>query len=72
VKQSKKQTHFEILTNQVAGIIGGWLIVYFLFPLFDHLYQEKIATISSVIFFTWSYLRSYIVRRFFNRDDHES
>jgi hypothetical protein len=65
--QTKKQSLFEILTNQVIGIIGGWLIVYLLFPLFDHLPQEQIATISAVIFFIWSSLRSYILRRLFNK-----
>lgn len=67
--QSKKKTHIEILTNQVIGIIGGWAIVYFLFPFFDHLPQEQIATISTIIFFCWSYLRSYTVRRYFNKKD---
>ena len=65
--QTKKQTHIEVLTNQVVGIIGGWLIVYFLFPLFDHLEQGKVATISTIIFFIWSYSRSYILRRYFNK-----
>jgi hypothetical protein len=64
--QTRKQSHIEILTNQVIGIIGGWLIVYLLFPLFDHLPQAHIATISSVLFFVWSYARSYALRRFFN------
>lgn len=64
--QSKKQTHYEVLTNQVVGIIGGWLIVYLLFPFFEHLEQHFVATISSVLFFVWSYLRSYIIRRWFN------
>jgi len=49
--QTRKQSHIEILTNQVIGIVGGWLIVYLLFPLFDHLPQAHVATISSVIFF---------------------
>ena len=64
--QTRKQSHIEILTNQVIGIIGGWLIVYLLFPLFDHLPQAYVATISSVLFFVWSYARSYALRRFFN------
>jgi len=64
--QSKKDSHIEITLNQVVGIIGGWLIVMFLFPLFNHLEQFYVATISSVLFFIWSYLRSYIIRRFFN------
>ena len=64
--QSKKQSHLEVTTNQILGIIGGWLIVYFIFPLFDHLSQSLVATISTIIFFIWSYIRSYIIRRYFN------
>lgn len=64
--QSRKQSHIEIMTNQAVGIVGGWSIVYFLFPLFEHLTQAEIATVSSVLFFVWSYTRSYAIRRFYN------
>lgn len=64
--QSKLQTHLEISLNQALGLIGGWLIVYYLFPMFDFLEQSLVATISTIIFFIWSYLRSYIIRRYFN------
>jgi len=65
--QSKKYSHYEISINQIVGAIGGWLIVYLLFPLFNHFEQATIATISSLIFFIWSYTRSYILRRIFNK-----
>lgn len=64
--QTKYQSHIEVTTNQILGIIGGWLIVYFIFPLFDYLSQSSVATISTIIFFIWSYIRSYIIRRYFN------
>lgn len=64
--QSKKHSHYEILTNQAVGIILGWLIVFLLFPLFEHLSQVWAATISSCIFFVSSYARAYILRRLFN------
>ena len=64
--QTKLQSHLEVTINQILGIIGGWLIVYFIFPLFDYLSQSLVATISTIIFFIWSYIRSYIVRRYFN------
>ena len=64
--QTKYQSHLEVTTNQILGIIGGWLIVYFIFPLFDYLSQSLVATISTIIFFIWSYTRSYIIRRVFN------
>ncbi len=65
--QSKLKSHIEVTTNQILGIIGGWLIVYFIFPLFDYLSQSLGATISTIIFFIWSYIRSYLVRRYFNK-----
>ncbi len=65
--QTKKQTHIEITTNQVLGIIIGYAIVYYLFPLFDHLEQAQLATVSTLLFFVSSYLRSYTVRRIFNK-----
>ena len=64
--QTKKQTHIEVITNQCLGLIGGWLIVYYLFPLFDYMEQSIVATISTAIFFIWSYVRSYTIRRLFN------
>lgn len=65
-KQSRKHSHYEVATNQVVGIIGGWSIVYFAFQLFNDMEQVWIATISSILFFIWSYSRSYIIRRIFN------
>ena len=29
--QTKYQSHIEVTINQILGIIGGWLIVYFIF-----------------------------------------
>lgn len=63
--QSKRHSHYEVLTNQAIGMAGGWMIVYFLFPIFSHCNQSTIATISSVIFAVWSYTRTYILRRYF-------
>lgn len=67
MKQSKKHTHIEVMTNQIIGIIIGWLIVMYAFPFFEHLKQSRVATISTVIFFISSYARSYILRRIFEK-----
>lgn len=67
IMQSKKDSHKEIFMNQWVGIILGWLIVYFLFPLFEHFEQFWIATISTVLFFISSYIRGYFIRRYFNK-----
>lgn len=65
--QTRKHSHQETLTNQIVGIVIGWLIVYALFPLFNHLEQVWVASISTVLFFISSYSRSYAIRRYFNR-----
>lgn len=65
--QTKKHSHYEVLTNQIVGIVIGWLIVFLVFPLFDALPQFWVASVSSVLFFVSSYTRSYLIRRYFNR-----
>ena len=49
--QTKYQSHLEVIVNNIIGASGGWLIVYYLFPLFDYLSQSLVATISTIIFF---------------------
>lgn len=65
--QSKKHSHYEIITNQIVGIAIGWCLVYFAFPLMGVEVNAPQATLSSFMFFIASYARSYVVRRVFNR-----
>lgn len=65
--QSKKHSHYEVLANQVAGIIIGWCLVYFAFPLMGVEVTEAQATASSAMFFVGSYVRAYGIRRIFNK-----
>ena len=61
-----KQIHKEVITNQVIGIIIGWLIVaYILMPLGKIYSDEVVATISTVLFFVASYIRIYFIRRYY-------
>jgi len=62
-----KLIHYEILTNQVLGIIAGWLVLYFIFPYLLVFGKFWMATISSTIFFIISYVRLYFVRLFFKK-----
>ena len=66
MKQTKKRTHLEVFTNQVSGVILGWLIVFFIFPIIGIPVTTGQATISTVIFFVTSYARMYTIRRIFN------
>lgn len=65
--QSKKHSHYEITANQVAGIIIGWCLVYFVFPIMGLEPTPTQATISSTLFFFGSYIRAYTIRRIFNK-----
>ena len=64
--QTKIKSHLEIIINQIVGIIIGWLIVYYIFPILDFLTKSQLATMSTIIFFVTSYSRAYIIRRIFN------
>jgi len=64
--QTKIKSHLEIIVNQVVGIIIGWLIVYYIFPVLDFLNKSQLANVSTIIFFVTSYSRGYIIRRIFN------
>ena len=64
--QSRKHSHLEIITNQIVGIVIGWLIVKYLFPLMGVPVSYSQATASSAIFFVASYSRAYVIRRVFN------
>lgn len=63
---TKKQIHIETTFNQMLGLVIGWCIVYFIFPLMAHLPMEQVATYSSAMFFVASYFRIYVTRTFFN------
>lgn len=64
--QSKRHSHYEALANQIAGIVIGWCLVYFVFPLMGVETTILQASISSGMFFISSYARSYTIRRIFN------
>jgi uncharacterized membrane protein YfcA len=69
--QTKKRTHLEVLTNQISGIVIGWLIVYFILPLIGIPFTPAQASLTTVIFFIASYTRMYFIRRIFNWIDHK-
>ncbi|WP_451923618.1 DUF7220 family protein [Sulfurovum mangrovi] len=64
--QSKKHSHMEIITNQILGVVIGWALVYFAFPIIGLEPTVEQATMSSGMFFVASYIRGYSVRRIFN------
>lgn len=72
MSQSKKHSHYEIITNQITGLILGWLLVFFIFPFIGVETTVTQASLSSVMFFISSYTRSYVIRRVFNKKDNNA
>ena len=70
--QSKRHSHYEITANQIAGLVIGWSLVFFAFPLMGIEATVEQASISSVMFFSASYARAYIIRRIFNKQGEKS
>ena len=60
-KQTWLQSHAETLTQNVVGLMIGFIIL----KCFGMTASESVQ-LQAVIFAT-SYLRSYLIRRFFNR-----
>lgn len=67
-KQTWLQSHAETLTQNIVGLLIGFIIL----KCFGLTASESVQ-LQAVIFAT-SYLRSFLIRRFFNRfvgDSHE-
>jgi len=69
-RQTKKEMHQEVITNQVLGIAYGWMVVFLIFPFLEGFSQFWLATISSGIFFVGSYTRAYLVRAYYDSKKH--
>ena len=54
------------ITNHVARIIIGWLIVSLVLPLFGVAATSADVSIVTGIFFVAYYTRAYVIRRVFN------
>ncbi len=67
----KKMMHQEVLTNQILGVIVGWLVIYLIYPILIPLGPATMATLSTVIFFSISYIRMYLVRNYFRKKEKE-
>lgn len=66
---NRKMMHYEVLTNQILGVVVGWLIVYLIYPFLIPLGPATMATLSTSIFFITSYTRMYLVRMYFRKKE---
>lgn len=66
MSQSKLESVIEQVTNQLVGNIVSWCLNYFMLPLLGMPQSVKTATIITLIFSISSFIRGYMLRRFFN------
>lgn len=66
-RQSRTQSLIESVTNAVVGLIVSYLFTYFALPLFGFAPEPHVAVIVTACYFGLSTLRSYVLRRLFNR-----
>lgn len=65
--QSKKQSSIESVTNIVVGLITSFLIQLFLYPVLEIPVTINQNITITLVFFVVSFLRSYGIRRYFNK-----
>ena len=65
--QTKKQSSIESVTNIVVGLITSFLIQLFLYPIMGIPVSLNQNITISIVFFIVSFLRSYFLRRYFNK-----
>ena len=66
--QTKKQSIIESITNTVIGLITSFLIQLILYPLLDIPVTVSQNIIITLVFFSVSIIRGYVIRRFFNKN----
>ena len=65
--QSKKDTHKEVLLNNVLGVLVGLIAIRVMIPLLEGISADIQSIIIVGVMFCLSYIRGYVIRRFFNK-----
>lgn len=65
--QTKKQSAVESFVNIVVGLVTSFLIQLVLYPLLKIPVTFGQNIIITIVFFVVSFLRGYLVRRYFNK-----
>lgn len=65
--QSKKHSTIESLTNTVVGLLTSFAIQLVIYPLLSIPVTLNQNIIITIVFFVVSFLRGYLIRRFFNK-----
>lgn len=67
MKQTKKQSLIEVITNTAIGFLISLVSTFIIFPLVDIESTGGKNVIVTIFFTGISIARSYIVRRYFNK-----
>lgn len=65
--QSKKMSMIETATNVAVGLATSFMVQWLVFPWFDIYVSHSTNAGITAIFFVASLIRSYTIRRIFNR-----
>lgn len=66
-KQTKRMSLIETATNVVVGLATSFMVQWLVFPLFGIYVSHSTNAGITAIFFVVSLIRSYTIRRVFNR-----
>ena len=66
-KQSKKLSAIESIANTLIGLVVSYIVQLLVFPLYDIEISHSTNIQITLIFFVISFVRSYLLRRFFNK-----
>ena len=67
MKQSKKHSLIESITNTIVGLLTSFLIQIIIYPILNIPVSLGQNVIITLVFFIASILRGYLIRRFFNK-----
>jgi hypothetical protein len=65
--QSKRMSAIESITNVVVGLVVSFCIQLVIYPLLDIPVNINQNIIITAVFFVVSFVRSYFLRRIFNK-----
>lgn len=65
--QSKKETHYEVLLNNILGVLVGLIAIRTMIPLLEGINPDIQSIVIVGVMFCLSYIRGYMIRRFFNK-----
>lgn len=68
--QTKKQSAFESIANIVIGLVTSFVIQLLIYPVLGIPVTLNQNLIITIVFFIVSFIRGYLVRRYFNKKHH--